>query len=271
MRVIMVPVADRPECAKALQTAFDLGKRLGASVSGCHIRPHRRSATSMSDAAWRKKNTKKTSEAARKLYEEMAERNGYEIIRRARVDPGALWSERVGSPSKVMGIIGPVSDMIVVSRPESRGGVAELFMSSALVESGRPVLILPPGGRRNVGRRVCIGWNQSCEAANAVMAALPLLRRADRVTIVSCGAEDRVGPKSTQIASYLAHWGVKTKRESTRGKDIEKELVGAFRDSGSDLMIAGAYSRSRWREKVFGGTSEFLLHKAKIPVFMLHS
>ncbi len=271
MRAILVPVADRPECAKALQTAFGLGKRLGASVSGCHIRPHRYSATSMADAAWRRKNTKKTPEAARKLYQDMAERNGYELIKRPRVTPGALWSERVGSPDKLMGIIGPVYDLIVVSRPQQPGSVADMFLHSALIESGRPVLILPQTGRRSVCKKICIGWNQSLGAANAVMASVPILAQADQVTIVSCGAEDRAGPKASQIVSYLAHWGIKVERESTRGKDVEKELMAACKDCGADLLVAGAYSRSRWREKVFGGTSEFLIHKAKIPLLMLHS
>jgi nucleotide-binding universal stress UspA family protein len=271
MRVIFVPVADRPECAKALQTAFGLGERLGASVSGCHIRPHRYSGTSMADSAWRRKNTKKTPEAARKLYEEMAEQNDYELIKRPRVAPGALWAERVGSPEKLMGIVGPACDLIVVSRPEQQGNVADMFLHSALIESARPVLVLPQAGRRNVGKKILIGWNQSRGAANAVMAAVPMLRKAEQVTIVSCGAEDRVGPKSAQIVNYLAHWGVKVKRENTRGKDVEKELVGVFRDTGSDLLISGAYSRSRWREKVFGGTTEFLLRKARMPVLMLHS
>ncbi len=132
MRVILVPVADRPECAKALQTAFELGKRLGASVTGCHIRPHRDSGTSMSDAAWRRKNTKHAPEAAKKLYEEMAERHGYEMIRRPRVKPGASYCERVGSPAKILSIMGPVSDLTVVTRPTVRGGVAELFLNCAL-------------------------------------------------------------------------------------------------------------------------------------------
>jgi len=47
MRVIMVPVADRPECARALQAAFNLGKRLDASISGCHMRPHSTSKTTL--------------------------------------------------------------------------------------------------------------------------------------------------------------------------------------------------------------------------------
>lgn len=271
MRVILVPVADRPECAKALHTAFDLGKRLGASVNGCHIRPHRDSATSMSSSAWGRKSSKHAPEAARKLYEEMAEQHGYEMIRRPRTKPGALYCERVGSPEKVLSIVGPVSDLTVVTRPAERGGVAELFLNCALDETQRPVLILPPSGRRNIGKKVVIAWNQSREVARAVKTAMPILQMADEVTIVSCGAEDRVGPKSSQVAGYLTHWGVKTKRVNTRGKDIEKELIAAFKEAGADLMIAGAYSRNRWRERVFGGTSDFLLTKAKIPVLMVHA
>ena len=41
MRAILVPVAGRPECERALPIAFDLAGRIGASVTGCHMRPHR--------------------------------------------------------------------------------------------------------------------------------------------------------------------------------------------------------------------------------------
>ena len=40
MRVIFIPIAARPECAAALNTAFILGHTVGASVIGCHIRSH---------------------------------------------------------------------------------------------------------------------------------------------------------------------------------------------------------------------------------------
>ena len=128
-----------------------------------------------------------------------------------------MWSERVGSPGIVLSIVGPVSDLIVVSRPAKRGGVADMFMSAALLESRCPVLILPKNGRKTLGKNVCIAWNQSSEAANAVKAALPILERAEKVTIVSCGPEDHIGPKSTQLAAYLAHRGIKSERVKTRG------------------------------------------------------
>lgn len=275
MRVILVPVADRPECARALQTAFDLGKRLGACVSGCHMRPHRYSKVTMTsafaDAAWRKKSTKRAPEAAKSLYGKVAEQNGYEMIRRARVAPGALWAERVGSPEKLIGIVGPMADLIVVSRPKERGGVAEMFLNAALMNSSRPVLILPQAARKKIGQRVCIGWNQSQEAAQTVAAALPILQHASEVTVVSCGPEDQPGPKSTQLVSYLAHWGIQAERVATKGREVNGELMGACKDARADLLLAGAYSRSRWREKVFGGTTEYLVHKARIPVLTLHT
>jgi nucleotide-binding universal stress UspA family protein len=274
MRVILVPVADRPECAKALNTAFDLGKRLDASVSGCHIRPHKYSNLELSSefaaAAWRRKATKKAPIAAKALYQSIAEKHGYEMLRRPSRRTGALWSEKVGSPDKIMSIVGPVSDLIVVSRPQRPDGIATMFLKAALMRTSRPVLMLPQTGRRQVGRRICIGWDQSPGAASSVSAAMPLLQRADEVTIIACGPEDRPGPKVAHLAAYLAHWGVRAEKVHTRGRRIEPELMDACQEARTDLLISGAYSHLRWYEKVLGGTTEFLIHTARIPVLMQH-
>lgn len=275
MRVILVPVADRPECARALAAAFVLGKRLGASVSGCHMRPHRYSSVTLSSeyahAAWCKRSNDKSRVAARSLYRQIAEQHGFEVIRRSRISPGALWSERVGSPDKLMSIVGPVTDLVVVSRPPKAGGIGDMFVTAALSESGRPVLVLPPAGRRNIGKRICIGWNQGPEAALATASVMPLLQQANEVTVITCGPENKVGPKAAQLASYLKHWGVNCSRIRTRGRKVETELVGACKEARADLLVGGAYSRSRWREKVFGGTTEYLLHKARLPVLLLQT
>ncbi len=272
MRVVFVPVADRPEAARALSSAFVIARRLGASVSGCHMRPHRHSDTTLSpgfaEAAWRKKSTKRAPAAARALFEQIAAGEGFEMIRRARPSPGALWSEKVGSPDKLMGILGPLTDLIVVSRPEKRGGVADMFLNSAILQSGRPVLMLPQSGRRTVGTRICIAWNQSDEATRVVASTLPLLAAAEKVTIVTSGREDHPGPKSTQLAQYLKFYGIKADRVATRGRDVEKELVSTCRERGANLLVAGAYSKRRWHQKIFGGTTEFLIHKCRLPVLL---
>ena len=49
------------------------------------------------------------------------------------------------------------------------------------------------------------------------------------------------------------------------------ELMAAYRDSKSDLLLMGAYSRTRLREIVFGGMTEYMLWKAKIPLIIQHA
>lgn len=274
MRDILVPVADRPECARALQTAFDLGAKLGASVTGCHIRPHRYSKVTLSpafaDTAWRRKSTKGAPAAARTLFRVLSEKNGFNVTRRSSIAQTAVWLEKVGSPERLMAIFGPVTDLIVVSRPAKAGNVADMFLHAALIESGRPVLVLPQSNHKPIGRHVCIAWNQSADAARAVTAAMPLLQFADDVTIVTCGPEDKAGPKATHLAAYLRNWGVHSTHKATRGRDVETELVAAARGVGADLLIGGAYSRSRWRQKIFGGTTEYLIRSARLPILLLH-
>ncbi|MGI9286612.1 MAG: universal stress protein [Pseudomonadales bacterium] len=285
MRVIFVPVADRPECARALHTAFDLGQRLGANLCGCHIRAHGSADVALPsslgslvdyDAAWRAastgKKTQKSSAAAKALFGKIAERQHYQIISKPGSSPGAMWMEKVGSPDKVLSIMGPVSDLIIVSRPAPNGGkLARMFMLAALLNSSRPVLVLPQTGMANISKRISIAWNQSAEAANTVSAAIPLLRLAEHVNIITCGPESGLGPKSTQLATYLRFWGVKAERSTARGVNDAKALVKGYKDAKSDLLLMGAYSRSRLRERVFGGVTEFMLQQANIPVLMLHT
>lgn len=285
MRVILVPVADRPECASALDTAFDLGQRLGANLSGCHIRAHSRSDVALPsdlgsladydvawETTWKGKKSQKHSAAAKALFGKVAERHNFPLIKKPRATPGAVWLEKVGSPDKVLSIMGPVSDLIIVSRPAAKGGkLAQMFMLAALLNSSRPVLVLPQTGKSSIGQRISIAWNQSAEAAQAVAAAMPLLRLADKVNIITRGAEGGVGPKSTQLATYLRFWGIKAERVTAPGTDDAKALVKAYQGTKSDLLVMGAYSRSRLRQRIFGGVTEFMLHRANIPVLMLHT
>ncbi|MGI9290516.1 MAG: universal stress protein [Gammaproteobacteria bacterium] len=286
MRLILVPVADRPECAVALESAFALSQSLSASIVGCHIRPHRHSSEpkpsrfslfSDHDAEWQAAIRGKSGESARKkaerLFCKMAKQHDFRVSN--RVSSGAAniasWREVVGSPDHIMGIHGPVSDMLVVSRPGTKSKLGRIFLMAAMMKSYRPVLILPPKSGRKPGKRIAIAWNQSGEASRAVAAAIPLLQQAQEVNIIALGPENSPGPKSTHLASYLARWGVKANRISGKGRDEEQEMLKLYRETKSDLLVMGAYSRSRLREQVFGGMTEHMLSNANIPVFMLHS
>ncbi len=168
--------------------------------------------------------------------------------------------------------MGPMADLLVLSRSSTKGGtLARLFLSASLLKSSRPVLILPQKEKRTVGQHICIAWNQSVEAAQAVAAAIPLLMQADHVSIVTCGPESKAGPKSGQLATYLRYWGIQSEHISTQGRDAPKEIVATYKSTESDLLLMGAYSRNRMSQLVFGGVTEYMLKRTSIPVLMLHT
>jgi nucleotide-binding universal stress UspA family protein len=261
MRVILVPVADRPECAHALAAAFGLAKAFGANVTGCHVRAHRADRALVN------------SVAARKLFAQSAEDSGFRIARRPRITrtPLAVWHEMVGTPDRILSICGPMADLSVLSRPKPKSaGIAREFLLAAMFSTARPVLVLPQRHVARLGEHVLIAWNQRPEAALAVAAAVPLLQRAREVSIVSCGAENRPGPKATHLCDYLAHFGVRARRLRTRGRDVEAEIAQTHSAVGADLLVMGAYSRHRMRQRIFGGVTETMLFRSQLPVLMYH-
>lgn len=288
MKLIMIPVADRPECKLALDAAFLLANQFSGSVIGCHLRPHRSEgpqekvlqsyfgfrksaelSTGLSD-----KDIALRSEDAEKLFKRLAAESDFKLVKNPTLGAShvAQWQEMVGSLDKLFSIIGPTTDASIVSRPKkSAKGPGAEFMLAALVDTGKPIIVLPQAPITSIGKRVVIAWNQSIEAARAVTAALPILQQAESVHIVTSGSESRAGPKAAALVNYLKYWGVKAARQRTEGHDAAAEILEVYRGNGSDLIVMGAYSRSRFREKVFGGVTEDLLFRSGEPVFALHS
>jgi nucleotide-binding universal stress UspA family protein len=287
MKVILVPVADRPECKLAMDAAFGLGDKFGGSVIGCHLRPHRFESAAKNPRSFlgfRKSESLAhgmsedqidlKSKAARELFLSQATAAGFKTVKHPTLGAArvAQWVEMVGSLDKLFGIAGPTSDVCVVSRPKQTSkGPGSDFMLAALLETGKPVLVLPQTPVPTIGKHIMIAWNQSVEAARAVSASMPLLQLAEAVHIVTGGSESRPGPKSTALVNYLKYWGVKASRKRTKGADVSAEIFDEYRKSGSDLIVMGAYSRGRFRERVFGGVTEDLLFRSAPPILTLHS
>jgi len=285
MKVIMVPVADRPECRIALEAAFGLATDLSANIVGYHLRPHREEqrvkrgphvALKVAEAELPEPDAKAmdlNSASAERLFRETAKRHGIPMARKPRdaAQPLAFWNVMVGTAEKLLGIIGPTADCIVVSRPRPNGsGPARAFLLAALLDSGKPLLVLPQKHVKRPGRRILIAWNQGVQAASAMTAALPLLARAEEVHIVSCGREDIAGPKMKHAQNYLLHWGIESRLHAKRGRDPIVEIPHAYRETRSDLLVMGAYSRSHLRQRILGGVTHHMLTATHIPVFALH-
>lgn len=144
--------------------------------------------------------------------------------------------------------------------------------------SGRPVLFIPyTGVFPTLGANIMVAWNGSRESARAVHDAMPLLQRAEKVTVVRLNeSKDEQGANripGADIALLLARHDVKA--EVAAIDDIndvpmgDMLLTGAA-DLGADLIVMGAYGHSRWQELVMGGATRTMLASMPIPVLMSH-
>lgn len=142
--------------------------------------------------------------------------------------------------------------------------------------SGRPVLITPYiGAPSEVGSRIVVAWDGGREAARAVADAMPLLRQAGAVWVISIdGTADTLGDDSAaeDLCSFLADHGVAARPETLGADEAEPSDVVLSRivDLGADLLVMGCYGHTRLRETVLGGMTRDILRHMTVPVLMSH-
>jgi nucleotide-binding universal stress UspA family protein len=172
------------------------------------------------------------------------------------------------------------ADLTILGQIDPDRGDAEMIRprpERVTLASGRPILVVPYAGDfSTVGHRVLIGWNATREAARAVNDAMPLLRAADVVTVLTI--DPREGPHEhgelpgADISLHLARHGVKAEIERTVSADLPvgEVLLSRAADLGADLLVIGAYGHSRVRELLLGGATRSLLQSMTLPVLMSH-
>ncbi len=90
-----------------------------------------------------------------------------------------------------------------------------------LLDCGRPVLMVPYAGTfSELGRRVLVAWNGSREAARALNDALPMIRAATSVTVMTVRTRDedlqRDREATQQVIRYLARHDIPARATTTR-------------------------------------------------------
>ena len=142
--------------------------------------------------------------------------------------------------------------------------------------SGRPVLILPPGGR--ISERpletIAIAWDGSRPAARAVADAFPILERAREVHILTVLNEKELISEllASELSSSLERRGIAAKPESidAAGHPIGEVLSSYLASNQTDLLVMGAYGHSRIREFILGGATLSMLSKPPLPILFSH-
>jgi len=158
------------------------------------------------------------------------------------------------------------SDLVVLQQ-ESPGQETDYDDLEALVfESGRPVLFVPyVASEAKPIKQAVIAWNDTRVAARAVFDALPLLKSAEAVEILTVDANDNPEQSAetagAEIATTLTRHGVNVtvNPEISSGIPIAAVIENRVSDTQADLLVMGAFSHSRLREFLFGGVTDTVL------------
>ena len=280
MKTILIPTEDHDampavlEAARLMATAFD------SYMEGFAVRPSPGTyvtvepVSSLAISGAFEPDTAKEAKAA------------FEAFMQAhKVPPGGQapaaysygWPRVDAAEDAYIGSYGRVFDLIVLGRPGPAPENPRMPpLESALFDAGRPVLIVPKAVPKIIGRNVLVAWNRSTEQAHTNSFALPLLQRAEKVTVLMAEGGATTGPSGEDAALHLRRNGVKAealtlqKTERSSGEAIGELTLEHAASLGCDLVVKSAYTQSRLRQMIFGGATRHILANAAVPVLMAH-
>lgn len=167
-------------------------------------------------------------------------------------------------------------DLLVVGQADASDLASDgvVLPQQLILRSPRPVLVVPSEGAVDrVGERMLLAWDGGMAASRAIEAALPLLRRAARVTLAVFNPSQVYGAHGelpgADMARYLARHGVGPDvvvRDTAAA--VGDALLSLAREIDADLLVMGCYGHTRLRELLIGGVTRDILNKMTLPVLM---
>ena len=276
----------------AAELACRLARRFEAHVEGFHVRADprqaaiafgdgfgspavgdliERTAQEVADAAARAKQQFDMAVAAHNL----SLRTEPPTIKPAETvaqEATAAWREETGFAGELVPRRGRLFELVVLGRSERVVDQPHTdVLEDTLMHCGRPVLLAPARPPKELGVTIAIAWNASAEAAHAVAGALPFLRRAQAVRVLTAGATHAA--EGSALVQALAWHGIAaTARHPAPlpGVAVGQQLLAAAREDNADLLVMGGYGRAPWREMLLGGTTREVVGHSLLPILIAH-
>jgi len=284
VRKLLLPLTGTAAGEAALATALQIARLWNAHVLALHVRVDSRDVAPLAGEGLSgamieemmtatERESSDRAHAVRAMFDRFVAQHQVVVGEPRPGSPAATasFAAVIGREEDLVAQQARLADLTVVPHPEAGEDVSSSdALHAVLFDSGRPVLLSPQVAPATVGTRICLGWNGTAESASAVSAAIPWLKRADAVRILSADGYQRRGPAAPELAAYLALHEVEADivMFQPTGGAVGAGLLAAARDFGCDLLAMGAYSHSRLRQLILGGVTRHVLERANLPVMM---
>jgi nucleotide-binding universal stress UspA family protein len=266
LKDILVHIDNRPTCTSRMEVALKLAAQQQSLLTGIYVVPHPHFLTPKID------------------YQEQADLAEKNFRRKAKA--AGVQCDWICVDSKSSGLDVPNAinlyahyrDLLVLSQtdedtPDSI--IPDNLPEKAILGSGRPVLIVPYAGKYNHDiKRILLAWRGGPESSRALHDAMPVLRQATQVNVITVQGLPGQGYESQEadICKHMTRYELPLSCEKRSGGDLSvgDMLLNRCAEYGTDLLVMGATSQSRRGYLTLGETGRHLLKYMTAPVLMSH-
>jgi nucleotide-binding universal stress UspA family protein len=262
---IMVSVEFEPDCKSRISLAAGLARRFNSLLigvagwpllkAGLHSVPTSEIPT-LESVKWVSSELDKLGQKFRAVAENITDQ--------------VEWRSSMDFPREVIPKEARAADLVVIGQDFLPGDVLHTYDPGTIIlATGRPVLVVPQQIDHLEASRILIAWKDTREARRAVRDALPFLKQAKKVGIAVAktpGAED-TDAQIADVIQYLGRHQLTDVQQISTVADGDEEvlLLDLAKQHNVNLIIAGAYGRTRLSEWIFGGVTRHLLVNSPIP------
>jgi len=259
--------------AAAPRAAMALAQRLGARLDALYVADLPATAFSLPEAV-----PVQLEETQRRVAEAQTHDGQWQQTLAALSLTGR-WRVTQGDTVQAVSQAASGYDMLIMERSQKRSDAPVGFgsVSRCVFASGRPVLVVPDTAPvPTLGANVLVAWNGSRESALALAAAVPLLQKAEQVRVLD-GSEMNADMLPVMPPPGLGDWlqrhGIDARidtLDSGPSHAAGPAVLDAAHAQGADLIVMGAWSRSRLAQMVLGGTTRHLFMHGDVPMLVAH-
>jgi nucleotide-binding universal stress UspA family protein len=192
----------------------------------------------------------------------------------APADVKVDWRAYVDAPSRSLASAACCADLIVTGShigSASQNYQRSLDVGELVLTAGRPVLVVAAGIAEIRADKIVVGWKDAREARRAVSDALPFLKAASDVVVITISEGDLGAERASldELLAWLHRHEVKARGEVYPTRDGAADTLEATAKLlAADLVVTGGYGHNRLREWLFGGMTRDLLADQTINRFM---
>ena len=274
---ILVHLDHSKGCRKRLDVAFELARDFEAQLTGLFIVPSYIVPTYVE------------AQISADLLLDVTEK----ALERAResVDQYQQWATEAGislQATVVEGQYVPIlrehskyNELMILGQddPEDPDNTSYGLADELLFEGACACLVVPHSGKLAApGKNILLTWNASRDSARALHEAMPLLKRAETVVVLSSEPDSDRGeiadghPHAEALLNLLASHGIEALSSGISDPDLKpaKAIAQQAAKMDADLIVMGAYGHTRLREIILGGVTRELLKRAPTCLFLAH-